>query len=568
MKLATGSMVDHYRIIRKLGSGGMADVYEAEEADPERRVALKILPQRAKSDETVQRFRREARSAASLNHRGIVHIYKVGYDTSLDIHYISMRLLIGGDLADRISDAMSVSDALMIVRELASAFQHAHSRGVIHRDVKPANVLFDEQGFPVLTDFGIAKALGSVSMTATNTAIGTPTYMSPEQGSGGQADARSDLYALGVMLYEMLCGEPPYVAHDPWAVMYKHQMAPIPTLPSSFQRLQPLIDTLMAKNPDERPNTAAVLISLIDKVMGVTGPITPLGMALRPVDPQLLRDLGQRTSGKRAIPGHDSSEEPTHILPHSGGIAKRPDSGKVDGQPLAPTGPGTATGPSAAVAVPHRRSPAPWNWIVVSLIAMLLVVGGASGWHFWKSLEETRIAEVEKQRAVKEQAEREQAEREAKEKADREAREKADREAREKADRDAREKADFEAKKADFEARRKAHLDAQEKADLEAKGKADREAGEKAERDVREAADRQAAREKAERDAREREKANSEAREKADRDAREKTERDAREKADREARERAATREAKEKAEREAKEREAREKDVDIPPPM
>lgn len=265
MTLNAGTRIDHYRIVRRLGSGGMADVYEVDEADPPRRVALKVLPERHGSNpDTVDRFRREARAAASLNHRGIVQIFSVGHDKESGLHYYSMRLLGGGDLVSRIEHGITVGTGLRILRELAAAFGHAHERGLIHRDVKPANVLFDEQDHPVLTDFGIAKALHGSHLTVPGTAVGTPAYMSPEQATSKVLDGRSDLYGLGVILFEMLTGHLPFEADNQAAMIFKHLMEPVPRLPSVFAPLQGLVDTLMNKDPAGRPRDADTLIRLID----------------------------------------------------------------------------------------------------------------------------------------------------------------------------------------------------------------------------------------------------------------------------------------------------------------
>src|SRR5689334_6890635 len=246
--LEPGYQIGNYRIVRSLGSGGMADVYEAHDINLDRHVALKILPiEYCRNAELVARFQKEVRAAAKLNHRNIVTVFEVGQQDSW--HYFSMRLLTGGDLRRRIERGLAPVEALAILRELADAFAHAHARGFVHRDVKPENVMFDEQGFPVLTDFGIAKALDAESrMTRTGMTMGTPRYLSPEQASGKPVDARADLYSLGVMLYEMLTGRPPYDAEESMAVIFKHVTEPIPQLPESFLRYQPLLEKLMAKS--------------------------------------------------------------------------------------------------------------------------------------------------------------------------------------------------------------------------------------------------------------------------------------------------------------------------------
>ncbi|MGQ0618971.1 MAG: protein kinase domain-containing protein [Panacagrimonas sp.] len=179
-----------------------------------------------------------------------------------------MRLLPGGDLCRRIaSGKLTIAETLRILRELSRAFAHAHARNVVHRDVKPANVLFDDEDYPVLTDFGIAKALDAgADLTKQGHAIGTALYMSPEQACGDPVDARTDLYGLGVVLFEMLTGRPPYDGDSSREILYKHIGQPVPRLPAPFAGLQPLISTLMAKDRDDRPRDADALIALIDQV--------------------------------------------------------------------------------------------------------------------------------------------------------------------------------------------------------------------------------------------------------------------------------------------------------------
>lgn len=269
--LNPGDVIGKFKIVRSLGSGGMADVYEAEDPSLDRRVAIKVLPpEMTRNKQLIQRFEKEVRAAASLNHHGIVTVFEVGEHDGL--HFYTMRMLTGGDLRDRIEAGLNEVEALAILRELADAFAHAHSRGFVHRDVKPENIIFDAQGYPVLTDFGIAKAVDSgTRVTATGVSVGTPRYISPEQARGRTVDARADLYSLGVILYEMLTGNPPYDGEESLAVIFQHVTEPIPRLPEAHARLQPLVDALMAKDPDDRPDSAEALIVLIDQYTPSSG---------------------------------------------------------------------------------------------------------------------------------------------------------------------------------------------------------------------------------------------------------------------------------------------------------
>ena len=258
-----------YRILRELGRGGMASVYLAEQESIEREVALKVmLPALAASDPSFSmRFVREAKIVARLAHPHITAVYDVG--VAGPYHYFSMEYVTGGDLKSRIREGMMPKLSFAIARQIASALAFAHTKKYVHRDVKPENVLFRQDGTALLSDFGIAKSGDATQMTATGAVIGTPHYMSPEQAQGHELDYRSDLYSLGIMLYEMLTGSLPYTGSSALSIGIKHLKEPIPQLTPPAHVYQPLIDKLLAKNPADRFQSGEELIAAIDAM--VTG---------------------------------------------------------------------------------------------------------------------------------------------------------------------------------------------------------------------------------------------------------------------------------------------------------
>jgi serine/threonine protein kinase len=247
-----------YRIDRLLGKGGMAAVYLAIQESLDRPVALKVLTD-PDSPEFSERFVNEGRIIASLVHGNIITVHDVGIAEGL--HYISMEYVDGGDLRTRIADGQSPEVALDLAARIADCLGFAHRKGVIHRDLKPANILFRRDGTPLLTDFGIAKNQRLDSdLTATGRIVGTPRYMSPEQALGKAVDGRSDLYSLGVVLYEMLTGEPPYRGDSEVDTILKHLNNPVPALPAACLRYQPLLERMLAKDPAARFADAGELL--------------------------------------------------------------------------------------------------------------------------------------------------------------------------------------------------------------------------------------------------------------------------------------------------------------------
>lgn len=256
-----------YKIEREIGKGGMATVYLAIQESLERSVVLKILDkvQSATSNEMTQRFVDEGRIVASLHHPNIVTIYDIGI-AGEDL-YISMEYVQGGDLKKRMESHVSPKIALDIISKIGSALDSAHTHNVIHRDVKPANILFRQDSTPLLTDFGIAKHTDyDKDLTSTGIFLGSPNYVSPEQADGIRVDGRSDIYSLGCIFYEMLTGYKPYHSDSVIDIVIQHKTSPVPTLPEKFLPYQSLLDRMMAKNIDDRFANAAEMLKHIEKL--------------------------------------------------------------------------------------------------------------------------------------------------------------------------------------------------------------------------------------------------------------------------------------------------------------
>lgn len=256
--------IDGYRILRVIGHGGMSTVYLAEQASLDRKVALKVMLADALADEVSRaRFENEARTIARLEHPNIVGIYEVGR-TGDGLPFYSMPYLSRGHLAQRrlAGDQPKVA---AILRSLLDALDYAHVRGVVHRDVKAENVLFDDADRPMLADFGIALRRGSnPRLTTAGLAVGSTAYMPPEQARGQEVDRRADLYSIGVLTWEMLVGQLPYNAGDALTMALKHLQEPVPRLPAALKHWQPLIDKAMAKQPDQRHASANDMLQALD----------------------------------------------------------------------------------------------------------------------------------------------------------------------------------------------------------------------------------------------------------------------------------------------------------------
>ena len=262
-----GRKLGMYQITELLGQGGMATVYKGYREDIDRYVAVKVLPPHPGLDhQFVDRFKLEARTIARLQHPHILPLYDYGVED--DIIYLVMAYVAGGSLADMMDKGrIPLPEIERVLRQVAGALDYAHRQGVIHRDIKPDNILLDNDGNVLLADFGIVKIVSGESSTNTNPAltqtgglVGTPAYMSPEQGSGlSDITTRADQYSLGVVVYEMLTGEPPYTADTPMQVVIKHITEPVPNPSNVNKNLSPemesVIQRVLAKRPDDRYGT-------------------------------------------------------------------------------------------------------------------------------------------------------------------------------------------------------------------------------------------------------------------------------------------------------------------------
>jgi len=275
-----GSTVGNCVVESLLGQGGMARVYRARQTNLERIVAVKILPPYYAADPAfVERFKLEAKALARLSHPHIVIVHDAGEDDGR--LYIIMEYIAGGNLRDLMDHVIPLREITRIIREVAGALTYAHHQGIIHRDVKPVNVLMDTNKRAVLSDFGIAKMMAtSAAMTRSGAGVGTPEYMSPEQCRGGAVDNRADIYALGVMLYEMLTGHTPFEADNYTALAHSH-IYEAPTPPSQLNpRISPAVQAVvmkaLEKDPADRFQQATEMSIALDQAVAAQGPLPPV----------------------------------------------------------------------------------------------------------------------------------------------------------------------------------------------------------------------------------------------------------------------------------------------------
>lgn len=291
-----GETLGKYRVTEHLGHGGMAEVYKAYQQSLDRYVAIKVLhPFLAEEEGFLARFQREAKAVAALRHPNIVQVFDFDYDAERGIYYMVMEYIDGPSLKVRLrelaerGERLPLNEVVRIGSAVADALDYAHRRGMVHRDVKPANVMFTSEGQVILTDFGIARMVDVSKLTASGAMVGTPAYMAPEQGMGEAGDERSDIYSLGVMLYEMATGVLPFEADTPMGVVLKHINEPLPpprtVRPDLPYALERVILRALAKDPGQRyPSAAAMAADLRRALMEEAGVSLEDTMAIAPLE--------------------------------------------------------------------------------------------------------------------------------------------------------------------------------------------------------------------------------------------------------------------------------------------
>lgn len=381
--LVPGSTLGPYQIIQQIGLGGMATVYKAFQPAMQRYVALKVLPDHfAQNPEFVARFIREARTIAGLEHKSILPVYDFGEQDG--VTYLAMRFLEGGTLKDLAQKVhLSLPDVVDLLSQVASALDYAHRRGVIHRDIKPANIMIDGEGAAYLTDFGIAKVLESAEgLTATGATIGTPAYMAPEQSLGQKVDHRADIYALGIILYELMVGRPPYQADTPMAVALAHIHNPLP-IPSAVNpdvpfEIEEVILKALAKNPDDRYDSANAFAAALRQAAQATG----VDLSQRHLASLVSPDFTRRNIAADTSPAITAAQTPQSAPAPTPSTLIEPTPGAPPARVAAPPP------PPVAPPAPAKKTGLPLALLGLGGAAALLVIGAliVAGFVFLPSL--------------------------------------------------------------------------------------------------------------------------------------------------------------------------------------
>ncbi|MEA3341830.1 MAG: serine/threonine-protein kinase, partial [Chloroflexota bacterium] len=348
-----GKTLGKYRVIGHLGTGGMSEVYKAYQPGLDRYVAIKVLHTfLATEKDFLTRFQREAKFAAMLRHPNIVRVHD--FDTENNAYYMVMEFVEGPSLKTRLQEIakqgqlLPLEEVVRIVSAVANALDYAHSRGTVHRDIKPANIMFTHDEEVILMDFGIAKMVDVVGLTASGAMVGTPAYMAPEQGMGQAGDERADIYSLGVVLYQLATGRLPFDAETPMGVVLKHINEPLPppttVAPNLSPGIEAVIEHALTKSPEDRYQTAKELAADLKRAMA--------GQPVEQITPE---------------PATTSGAFATSVAARAPGQAKRWERATLPSAPAYPT-------PTDYSDRPKRR----WGAWLAALLALILIGGGGA----------------------------------------------------------------------------------------------------------------------------------------------------------------------------------------------
>ena len=406
-----GQNIGKYRVVARLGRGGMAEVYKAYQSSLDRYVAIKVLHGHlADEEDFVARFQREAKAVANLRHPNIVQIFD--FDVQDDMYYMAMEYVNGPTLKAELEERsqknqlFSLEESARIMIALCNAIDYAHSRGMVHRDLKPANFILTEEGQILALDFGIAKMVDATKFTATGAVVGTPAYMSPEQGQGERGDERSDIYSLGIVLYHLATGKVPYDADTPFAVIMKHITSelPLPTLinPDLPEAVERIILKALSKTPDDRFQSGAAFAEAIRAAIGLSAADNlnknPL-LTIAP--PPKIKTQPPKTSTASSLtpdatvpcPHCDAPTPPGSKFCVSCGTnltLPPPAAQKVSPPPPSPPTPAPPPSPPMPPPPPPPKQSSKKLWSVIGILAILLLCGAiAAAMFFFNKAKQT-----------------------------------------------------------------------------------------------------------------------------------------------------------------------------------
>jgi serine/threonine protein kinase len=392
-----------YQIQSLIGQGGMASVYKAYDPNLHRAVAIKVIHAHLSNNpEFFRRFEEEATAVAHLRHPNIVQMYDFNHDG--DLYYMVMEFVMGETLQTRLKRLnaskrrLGVNEATTFAAEICDAAFYAHQRGMIHRDIKPANIMLDVNGRAILMDFGIARMVGASQHTATGTVLGTATYMSPEQIQGLQTDARADIYSIGITLFEMLSGKPPFEADSAMTLMMMHLNDPVPDLhelqPDTPPALIAITNKSLAKNRDERYQSASEMADALRKLpkqpqktqAAVSQPAQPLQVSPEStfIEPGVIRDTGEtiiEASGP-VIPAKEQSKPVTPVVkPPPAQPQYQPNHVEQIVQPIQSTAMPAVEASPERIGVERKKNK---SWISILIVLLILLVGGGGYFTYTK----------------------------------------------------------------------------------------------------------------------------------------------------------------------------------------